>query len=74
MFVLVASKVLATTVPPTADETRPEGADGAVVSMTIALFPPKDDDPPVAGRVINALFPAVSRITPELSASAVVDE
>ena len=74
MFVFVASNVFATTVPLTAVAVNTVGAVGAVVSITSALLPARDDAPPTVGRVSVALLPAVSRMVAEFSASAVTAE
>ena len=47
---------------------------GAVVSMTIAFWPPRLEAPPTVGSVSVALFPAASLIVPPASASEFVAE
>ena len=47
---------------------------GAVVSTTIAFWPPIEFAPPTAGRVSVALFVAASSIVPPDSASEFVAE
>jgi hypothetical protein len=46
---------------------------GAVVSITIALFAPRELVAPGAARVKTALFPAASFIVPPLSSRAEAD-
>ena len=67
-FVVEARRVLETTVPPTGVRTRPEGAVGATVSITMALFPARDEAPPVVGSNTTASLPDTSRMVPRLSA------
>ena len=75
MFVLVASRVLATTVPPTGVTVTLVGATGACVSITMAAFVAREPAVPAAsaGRVKVALLPRESAITPPLRARAEVD-
>ena len=69
-FVVEARRVLETTVPPTGVRTRPVGAVGAAVSITMALLPARDEAPPVVGSDTTASLPDASRIVPRLSARA----
>jgi hypothetical protein len=48
------------------------GADGALVSITIALLSPSEPAAPGLASVSVALLVAASRIVPELSVSEVV--
>ena len=73
MLVFDASKVFATTVPPTAVAASDVGALGATVSMTIALLAPSEPLAPGVASVSTASLPDASRIVPPLSANATLD-
>ena len=73
MFVLFASRVLATTVPPTGVTTTFVGAVGATVSITIAFAKPRELLAPGLARERTASLPERSLMNPPLSARAAVD-
>ncbi|MEA4846458.1 MAG: hypothetical protein VB106_04395 [Clostridiaceae bacterium] len=50
-----------------------EGAEGAVVSITISLFVPSEPEAPGAGRVKTAFVPDTVLIVPPFNISAAVD-
>ena len=72
-LVFDASKVFATTVPPIAVATSEVGALGATVSMTSALFAPREPLAPGDASVSTASLPDASRMVPPLRASAALD-
>ena len=75
MFVLLASRVFATTVPPTGITATVVGALGASVSITIAALVASAPVAPevIAGKVKVALLPAESAMTPPLRTRAAAD-
>ena len=73
MFVEADNNVLATTVPPTGVTANAVGADGAVVSMTIAFEAASEPLELVIGTVSPASLPATSLIVPPFKTRADTD-
>ena len=73
MFVEADNNVLATTVPPTGVTANAVGADGAVVSITIALEAARDPVALATSTVNAASFPATSLIVPPFNTRADAD-
>ena len=73
MSVFVAVSLLRVVTPPTPMADTAVGADGAIVSMTIAAFAPKDPDAPGAIKAVLPALPDRSLIVPPFNTRAAPD-